>query len=271
MRRKRNDFAALGLPPIRNHFLYCWRVFGKWFTYFLIGLMSLLMGLIISPVLLLIFHPRERFLRYGRRFISISMHIVLSFLSSLNFIVLRPGDRQRYRELGGKILVANHPDILDIIILFSLIPNADCVVRGNLKHNPLGTVIRFFYILNSEDILDLERDCAASLAQGNCLIIFPEGHRTPRDRPPKLQRGAARISLLTGCPLVTLHIGGNLKYGLGKRDPWTAFHPTEPYIYDFSFGTELSPDNYRDMPEPIAARALTADIEKAIFPTPTQS
>jgi len=255
------------LPPISNKLLYACRVFGKWSSFFVFGLSTLLLVIIVFPVMCLVFHPGERFRKYGRRLISASFRVFISYMHFIRVVNLETDNRENYRRLSSKIVVANHPSLLDVVMLISLIPNADCIVNTDLKRNFfVKSVIRRLYIPNSLDLDNVLQTCAESLKKGNCLIIFPEGTRTPRYGKAILRKGAARVALYSGCNIVPVHIGGTDKYGLGKKDPWIGFNPRERYIYDISMGAEINPENYRDLPAPKAVRAITREIAAFLFP-----
>jgi len=256
------------MPPVKNWPLYVYRVLGKWFSFFFFGVSTLLLVFIVFPVMRLVFHPREQFRKYGRRFVSSSMRFFVSLMHGLQLVDLEVDNRENYRHLSSKILVANHPSILDIVMLFSLIPNVDCIVNAYLDSNVIVKgVIRQLYILNSFDIETIFQACKETLNQGNCLVIFPEGTRTPRSGKVTINRGAARVSLVTGCNIVPVHIGGTDKFGLGKKDPWVGFNSRERYVYRVSMGPEINPEKYRDLPMPRAVRALTREITAFLFPS----
>jgi len=260
------------LPSITNKPLYAYRVFVKWFSFFFFGLCTLILVIIVFPFMHLVFHPKERLKKYGRRFVSASFRFFVSIMHFLGGLNLETDNRENYRHLSSKIVVANHPSILDVVILLSLIPNADCIVNTNLDRNFIVKgVVRQLYILNSLDLEAILQTCTESLKQGNCLIIFPEGTRTPRTGKVILKKGAARIALYSGCNIVPIHIGGTDKYGLGKKDPWTGFNPRERYIYDISMGSEINPDKYRNLSAPKAARVITREIEAFLFPEKSSS
>jgi len=258
------------LPPVSNKPLYVYRVLVKWFSFFYFGVTTLFMGILILPVMRLVLHPKERFKKHGRRFVSSSMRGFVSLMRFLGIVELEVDDRENYRRLSSKIVVANHPSLLDIIMLFSLIPNADCIVNVYLNRNVIvKRVVRQIYILNSLDFDDLIQACNESLGEGNCLIIFPEGTRTPRSGKVIFRKGAARIALASGCTIVPVRIGGTDKYGLGKKDPWTGFNPRERYVYRLAMGAEINPEKYRSFSVPGGVRVLTREIQAALFPPDT--
>ena len=255
------------MPPISNRPLYVYRVLAKWFSFIFFGICTLILVFIVFPIMRLVLHPSERFKKYGRRLVSSSMSFFVSLMHFLRIVNLEVDNRKNFRHLSSKIIVANHPSLLDIVMLFSLIPNVDCIVNTNLNRNVIVKgVIRQLYILNSLDIDKIFHACKESLNQGNCLVIFPEGTRTPRTGKVIVKKGAARVALVTGCNIVPVHIGGTDKYGLGKKDPWTGFNSRERYIYRISMGPEIISEKYRDFPVPKAVRALTREIEAFLFP-----
>jgi 1-acyl-sn-glycerol-3-phosphate acyltransferase len=174
-------------------------------------------------------------------------------------------DRKALRQLSSKIIVANHPSLLDAVMVFSLIPNADCIVQGYVARTIMRIIAEQMYILNNRSFQDLIDNCIASLDRGNCLVIFPEGTRTPRTGNPVLKKGAARLALLTGHDIIPLRIGGTDKYGLGKKDPWAGFNHTERYVYRIHMGAPLSPKKYAGLPLPRAMKLLNGEMRSFLF------
>jgi len=256
------------LPPIKNKFLYAYRVFIKWFAIFIFGFGSVLLALLVLPPMRIILHPKERFQKHGRRFISGTFKFFVFIMDFLGGVTLIADDKNKYKNLSSKIIVANHPSLLDVVMTVSLIPNADCIVNAYLKKHILTGVASHLYIFGTRDLDDIFKSCAETLNNGNCLIIFPEGTRTRRNVKPILKKGAARVALSTGCCIVPIHIGGNDKFGLGKKDPWYGFNPTEKYIYKFTMGQEIDPAKYKNLPAPAAAKLITKEIEAFLFPKP---
>jgi 1-acyl-sn-glycerol-3-phosphate acyltransferase len=254
------------LPPVKNWPLYYCRVFFKLFSFLIFGTGSVILGIFVFPAMRLVLHPRDKFSKYGRKFISFTMRVFIHMLHVFGVATLKVDDRKKYRNLSSKIIIANHPSLLDVVMLLSLIPNADCVVNAYLSHNILSVVVKQMYILASLNFTDLLQACIDSLHKGNCLIIFPEGTRTRRDGNISIKRGAARIALTSGCEIVPVHIGGTDKYGLGKKEPLTSLHPTERYVYEINMGDIIKPDSYKELYMPKAVRELTRDISKVLFP-----
>ena len=88
------------------------------------------------------------------------------------------------RQERGCLVVANHPTLIDYVLLASVMPETDCLVKSALLKNPfLGGVVRAAdYLINSEAETLLPR-CQQRLAQGDTILIFPEGTRTKPGYP----------------------------------------------------------------------------------------
>ena len=96
----------------------------------------------------------------------------------------------------GLLILPNHPSLIDVVILMSIIRRPDCVVKAALWHNPFtaGPVRAAGYISNSSGS-ELVAAATESVARGNNLIIFPEGTRTGADGQMQFQRGAANVAV----------------------------------------------------------------------------
>jgi len=254
------------LPPVTNWPLYCWRVFVKWLSFFIFGLGSVLVAILVLPPMRLFCGSQLRFQKYGRSFISAAFRIFIGMMHGLGIVNYEPDNRDNYRNLKSKIIVANHPSLLDVVMLIAVIPNADCIVNAYLNRNILTGVVRQLYILNNPNFDELMHTCTESLKMGNCLIIFPEGTRTRRTGKVILKKGAARVALASGCPIVPVNIGGTDKFGLGKKDPWRGFNTRERYVYKLTMGNEISPLKYKNYCTSAAAKLLINDIYASIFP-----
>lgn len=239
--------------------VYGWRVFGKVVSFMVFGFGGLLLFLFVFPLMKLVVHPEIRYQCQARLFISKVMQVFVYFMSLLQIVSVSVDDRDAYKNLKSKIVVANHPSLLDVVFLISLVPNANCIVRSALTHSIVGGVIRTLYISNGEKFTDLVADCKSALERGECLIIFPEGTRTPGEELLPFKKGFARIALESNCDIVPVHIGGNKKIGLKKGDSLFSFHPTEKYYYSFSMMEKISITEYGNVAPRVGIRQIVQD------------
>jgi 1-acyl-sn-glycerol-3-phosphate acyltransferase len=129
------------------------------------------------------------------------------------------------------------------VILISLFPQVDCVVKEAVIRNPFmrGLVGPANYISNREpaDLLD---SCVAHLLAGDSLLLFPEGTRTVRGQAPALKLGAAEIAVRAQAVVLPVVIDCHPQF-LTKTDPWYWIPEKQPL-----FRLKLMP--------PVAAQTL---------------
>ena len=83
------------------------------------------------------------------------------------------------RRPGPMVLVANHPSLLDAVLLVSHLPDAVCIMKAGLMNNLLlGAGARMARYIVNDAPLPMIRRAIAELQGGARLIIFPEGTRT---------------------------------------------------------------------------------------------
>lgn len=252
------------LPKIKNPITYAWFCINKIGAFFFFGFGAVLLAILVFPFIRLFTGKKKDFGIAARAFVSGSFRAWLKTLAFTRSAVLRVEDKQAFRNMHSKIIIANHPSILDFVYIMSLVPNATCIVREGLKNTPLGGVIRQAYITNSTDFSKVCEDCKKLTDKGCNVIIFPEGTRCPRHGQNNYKKGAARLALYCGCNVQPLFIGGSDKYGLGKHDPVWSYNHQETYVYDIKILPEIETSEFKDLSEPIAAKHLTEKMEQTI-------
>ena len=254
------------LPKIRNPFLYVYGCIMKILSIIFFGTSSIIVALIIFPIIRLFSLGKNKdFGITARSYISHVFRVFLGFLHIVGVSKLKIDDRKQYRNMHRKILIANHPSLLDFVYIMALVPNATCIVRGGLVKTPMGGVIKQAYITNTTNFDDILVDCKKLTDKGCNVIVFPEGTRTPRHGRNVYKRGAARIALYCGCDVQPFFIGGTDKYGLGKHDPFWSYNHVDAYIYDIKKLPEISIDEFKDLPDAVAAKHLTNKMEEVIL------
>ena len=121
-------------------------------------------------------------------------------------------------EMKGTVIVSNHPALLDVLLLSSLLPPTACVMRANLLRNPAmsGCALLAGYVTNDSGPA-LVRQGIEKIRSGQNLLIFPEGTRTVSSAVNPFKEGFALIALRTGAPVQTIlieHPGRHLTKGV---------------------------------------------------------
>lgn len=170
---------------------------------------------------------------------------------------------ERLRTAGPVIVLANHPTYIDFVVLLSLMPKANCVVKGEHWDNPVfGGMVRAAGFVRSARADQLAEDCARALQDGNPLIIFPEGTRSDPGAPVRFRRGAGYAAVKSGRPIVPVVLRCDPPT-LNKNSRWWQV-PSRPFHYHVAVRGALSPDALGE-PRPTcavaAARRLTGTLE----------
>jgi 1-acyl-sn-glycerol-3-phosphate acyltransferase len=174
----------------------CWRVAVVAACFAGIGVGGVICSLTLFPLLRLVSRSAAESQRRARVVIRYSFRALAAVLEWGGVMRVEGRNLERLRGAGPALVLANHPCYLDIVALIALIPDAVCVVKSAVWHSPFygGMVRAGGYVCNDEPDKLIE-DCAATLAEGNSLIIFPEGTRTAPGAPLRFVRGAAHIAL----------------------------------------------------------------------------
>jgi 1-acyl-sn-glycerol-3-phosphate acyltransferase len=166
------------------------------------------------------------------------------------------------QALEGKLILANHPGYLDVVVIISVLGRSACIVKEGVFHNFFfgGLVRAAGHVYDP----DPERALALSvgvLAKGESLIVFPEGTRTSPDRPLHFQRGAAHIALNSRAGIVPLIVTTDPPL-LEKGARWYDM-PIRTCQYRVCVQAPLTLElpGIGDMPPPQAARLLTRELE----------
>lgn len=125
------------------------------------------------------------------------------------------------RRPGPMVVVANHPSLLDAVLLVSHLPNAVCIMKALLMHNLLlGAGSRMARYIVNDAPLTMVRSAIAELNEGARLIIFPEGTRTSEPPVGPCAATAGVIAARAGVPIEVVVIEMSSPY-LGKHWPLT--------------------------------------------------
>jgi len=104
---------------------------------------------------------------------------------------------------GAYIFVANHPTLLDIVLILATLPKAVCVVKPEIMDSVyMRGVARTAGYVSNEDGERLIAACEEKLKQGTPVVIFPEGTRSLANGLANFRRSTAWIALKSGFPVV---------------------------------------------------------------------
>lgn len=188
----------------------------------------------------------------GRVAIMVGFRLYLHFLAIFCACRFDLSALDSLRRDQPLILVANHPSLLDVVMIVSRLPNAVCVMKASLMDNILlGAAARLARYIRNDAPVSMVRRARAALQQGAHLVIFPEGSRTLHFPVDACTNAAGLIASNARVPLQALIIEFSSPY-LGKA--WPLFRkPTLPLRFRIRLG--------RRFEAPAHIRNFTGELE----------
>lgn len=142
---------------------------------------------------------------------------------------------------AGLIIAANHPSMLDALLVIARVPRGICIMRASLMRNPfLGAGARLARYIRNDPPRGMIRSCVANLKEGGQLVLFPEGTRTVQAPINPFRPGITLIAHMAGVPIQTVFIATESPY-LGKGWPiWRT--PQFPVVISVRLGQRFAPE-----------------------------
>lgn len=209
-----------------NRLEWCWRSAGTGLFLAIIGIGGSVMAMTIFPLITLLTSDPAVRQRRIQAILHHSFKVYCGAIQLLKVADIHVDGAARLRGLSGCMIVANHPSLLDVVMIMAAVPNVQCVVKGGLWRNPFFrlTVESAGYIRNDLDPEALLAACVGTLKAGNNLIIFPEGTRTVRGQPLHFQRGFANVALMAQADIQLIRLAAEPPL-LHKGNPWWRVPP----------------------------------------------
>ncbi|HMW54682.1 MAG TPA: lysophospholipid acyltransferase family protein [Accumulibacter sp.] len=220
-----------------------------------LGLGTLALGCLIWLPFAMLLHPllpRRIGQPLGRFVARIGFRGYLGVLSALCACRFDLDELDQLRDAGPLVLAANHPSLLDAVLVLARVPNTVCVMKADLMDNLLfGAAARLARFIRNDAPLAMTLDAGEELDRGARLLIFPEGTRTTAFPVDPCLATAGLIARRSQVPVQALLIEFSTPY-LGKH--WPLFRrPTLPLRCRIRLGRRFNP------PQDVAAFA--AELE----------
>jgi len=246
-----------------NHLNRLYRFAGQSLLWIAFGLAGALVGLVVIPLISLLESEHALRQHRTRSVIAACFRWFIAVACQLRIVSCRISGIGHYDPGARQLILANHPSLIDVVILISLFPQADCVIKEAVTRNVLmrRSARIANYISNFDPALVLA-SCVDRLRSGNSLLLFPEGTRSDPDAPLKFKPGAAEIALKAKATILPVVIDCEPTF-LSKRDPWYRVPSRMPH-FDVRILPPLRPG---DLVEGVAPRRrarllLNASLER---------
>jgi 1-acyl-sn-glycerol-3-phosphate acyltransferase len=206
----------------------------------LLGLTSLgwnLIAALLYPVL-----PRRVGVALGRATIAEAYRAFWWFASTTGMLRMEADALEPLRHEGGLIVVANHPSLLDAVMLVARLPHSFCIMKASLLGNPfLAGGARLARYVRNDSGHAMIRNVVDDLREGGQLVLFPEGTRTTQSPINPFRPGVTMIAKLAGAPIQTVFIDTDSPY-LGKGWPLWRLPPI-PIVFSVRLGERFAPSD----------------------------
>lgn len=199
---------------------YFWRLFGTAFSFAVFGIAGLVMGLVLFPFLFVFVRDDRARQRVARTLIGRAFASFIWMMNGLGVLSYRVVGAEHLRDGRNYLIVANHPTLIDVVFLVSMLPHVDCVIKEAVTRNPFmrSTVAAANYISNTA-FEDLLVSCVERLKTGGSLLLFPEGTRSVPGQPIEFKPGAATVAVRSEAPVLPVAIECEPRF-LTKEEPW---------------------------------------------------
>ncbi len=238
---------------------YIWRLFATAFSFMAFGMGGILIPLIVVPILYLFSVNRRHREHRGQKFIHYLFRAFIWMMKTMGVLTYEVSGLEKLKD--AKLVLANHPSLLDIVFLISLIPNANCVVKSKLLRNPFirGPVKAAGYIVNDDEADAVITTASQVFDDNRVVIVFPEGTRTTPSQKIQLKRGAANIAVRTGVDITPVIIDCS-PTTLTKGERW--YHiPEKRMHFTIQVKDKLGLEPFTaSLPPSKAARNLTSTL-----------
>jgi len=178
---------------------------------------------------------------FGQKLIRALFAFIVGYLRGFGLLKLDAGGLCQLHASEGLIVVANHPGLLDAVLLVSQVPQLVCLMKGSLARNiVLSGTARLAGYVHNESNLGLVRKCGLRLNEKSNLLVFPEGTRTLSGKLLPFKMGFALVAVLTRSPVQTIIITTENNW-LGKGWPFFK-RPVFPVHYSLRLGRRFQPE-----------------------------
>ncbi len=237
-----------------------WRVLATGFSFALFGFGALVLGLVFAIFVYPL--PLDRltkqvWTRNSMRGLLCLYIRIMRLLGLMRYEI----DPALGEKTSGRLFIANHPTLLDVVFIISAVPDLNCIVKSALWRNPFTFAVVSMAGFIRNDTEDLIEVAADSLRNGQNLIIFPEGTRTVDLNLLDFKRGIAHIAVAAGCLIKPIFVRCE-PITLRKHEKWYQV-PATPPCFTLQGLPELEIDQCIDIarPKPIQVRHLTRFLQ----------
>lgn len=123
---------AVSMHAFRRRALLPFRLAFTAFAFALFGLGGIVFGFFLTPWLKMAGGTPEEKKSLARRVVKRWFGLFVSVVTSLGLVRIEVKNPEAFQKKGA-ILAANHPSLIDIVCLLSIVPEATTIVKASLR------------------------------------------------------------------------------------------------------------------------------------------
>lgn len=168
------------------------------FSFFFLG--GAVLSWIVLPLIALFVRDRWERGRKCQRVVRVAFRIFHAYMRWVRILHFEPRKLAVSMPSGPCVIVANHPTLVDVTALLSVLTDVAVVSKPAMYRSPIvGRLLRLcLHVEGARDPLvdgaRVLRDCLERLEHGQSILIFPEGTRSPIGEVGAFKRGAFEVA-----------------------------------------------------------------------------
>ena len=241
---------------------HIWLVIGVRSCFAVFGVGGLLLGFIFLPLIrFFTFHKEHKDLN-AQHLVSLSFRFFVKLIALTGVAKFEYQNFDRLHEGRGNLIIANHPTLIDYVVIVSRLKHCYTLFKADVGRNPfMKMVVKMTGYVSNADPETAYAEVQNILNNGHHILIFPEGTRSTPGKEVILLRGAANIALRLNAPLRLIHIACQPAF-LTKQWRWYTA-PSKKVDFQVKVGdlVDLAPFIQQEPSMGLAARRLTQAIK----------
>jgi 1-acyl-sn-glycerol-3-phosphate acyltransferase len=178
------------------------QIYGAFFIFGAGGVLFTVISTILYPLL-----PRTFGAKLGKTSIHLLFRFYVWITCKMGTLKVDLSALNSLRDEQGLIIAANHPGLLDAVLVISRLPQVTCIMKAEIWDNIfLGGGSRLAGYIRNDSPVNMIRMAAAELERGEHLLVFPEGTRTRKKPINDFKGGFALIAKKAQAPVQTVFI-----------------------------------------------------------------
>ena len=117
-----------------KHLFYVYRFIGTSLFWFFFGVIGLIYGFLLLPLVYVFARQRDRRQVIARNMIRGAFVMFVWVARNMRLITCDIRGMEHWNPSASQLLLANHLTLIDVVILLSLFPQVDCVVKAAVIH-----------------------------------------------------------------------------------------------------------------------------------------